>query len=117
MPTLTRDGVALYYEVHGAGPTLLLSHGFSATSAMWQGQIAALAATHQLVLWDMRGHGQSDYPADPAAYSAAAPAGHARGPERVDGDLLDGVGVGRGREPVVVGEDARGVGAVCDGGR
>ena len=66
MPTLTRDGVALYYEVHGAGPTLLLSHGFSATSAMWQGQIAALSATHRLVLWDMRGHGRSDYPDDPA---------------------------------------------------
>ena len=72
MPTLTRDGVTLYYEVHGSGPTLLLSHGFSATSAMWQGQIAALSATHRLVLWDMRGHGQSDYPADPAQYSAAA---------------------------------------------
>src|SRR5205085_12249132 len=26
---------------------------------------------HKLVLWDMRGHGQSDYPDDPAAYSEA----------------------------------------------
>ena len=38
---------------------------------MWQGQIAALSQHHKLVLWDMRGHGQSDYPADPAAYSEA----------------------------------------------
>ena len=38
---------------------------------MWQGQIAALSRQHKLVLWDMRGHGQSDYPADPAAYSEA----------------------------------------------
>ena len=71
MTILNRNGVNLYYEVHGSGPTLLLSHGFSATSAMWEGQIAALSAKHRLVLWDMRGHGQSDYPDDPAAYSEA----------------------------------------------
>lgn len=72
MPKLDRDGVAIHYEVHGEGPTLLLSHGFSATSQMWEGQVAALSAKHRLVVWDMRGHGQSDYPADPAAYSEAA---------------------------------------------
>ena len=66
MTMLQRDGVNLYYEVHGSGPALLLSHGFSATSAMWQGQIDAFAATHRLILWDMRGHGRSDYPEDPA---------------------------------------------------
>jgi len=38
---------------------------------MWQGQIEALSENHTLVLWDMRGHGQSDYPVDPAAYSEA----------------------------------------------
>ena len=71
MPKLNRDGVSIYYEVHGSGPPLLLTHGYSSTSAMWQGQIAALSQHHKLVLWDMRGHGQSDYPADPAAYSEA----------------------------------------------
>ncbi len=71
MPKIDRDGVKIYYEVHGSGPTLLLTHGYSSTSAMWQGQIAALSKHHTLVLWDMRGHGQSDYPDDPAAYSEA----------------------------------------------
>jgi pimeloyl-ACP methyl ester carboxylesterase len=71
MPKINRDGVGIYYEVHGSGPTLLLTHGYSSTSAMWQGQIAALSKHHKLVLWDMRGHGQSDYPEDPAAYSEA----------------------------------------------
>ncbi len=70
MPMLDRDGVKLYFEVHGAGSTLLLSHGFSATSGMWQGQVAPLSAAHRLVLWDMRGHGSSDYPDDPTQYSA-----------------------------------------------
>ncbi|MFL6813509.1 MAG: alpha/beta fold hydrolase [Bradyrhizobium sp.] len=71
MPKLDRDGVKLHYEVHGSGPALLLTHGYSSTSAMWKGQIEALSQHHQLVLWDMRGHGQSDYPDDPAAYSEA----------------------------------------------
>jgi pimeloyl-ACP methyl ester carboxylesterase len=69
MPKLNRDGVDIYYEVHGAGPVLLLTHGYSATAQMWTGNIEALSKKHTLVTWDMRGHGQSDYPADQSAYS------------------------------------------------
>jgi pimeloyl-ACP methyl ester carboxylesterase len=71
MPKLNRDGVNISYEVHGSGPPLLLTHGYSLTSAMWKGQIAPLSKNHTLVLWDMRGHGQSDYPEDLTAYSEA----------------------------------------------
>ena len=75
MPKLDRDGVKIYYEVHGSGPPLILTHGYSSASTMWQGQIEALAKRHRLILWDMRGHGQSDYPDDPAAYSEALTVG------------------------------------------
>ena len=75
MPKLNRDGVNIHYEVHGSGPPLLLTHGYSSTSAMWQGQIEALSKQHKLILWDMRGHGQSDYPDDAAAYSEALTVG------------------------------------------
>src|ERR1700682_836306 len=71
MPKIDRGGVKIYYDVYGNGPVLLLTHGYSSTSAMWQGQIEALSKNHKLVLWDMRGHGQSDYPDDPKAYSEA----------------------------------------------
>ena len=71
MPKLNRNGVNIFYEAHGNGPVLLLTHGYSSTSAMWHGQIEALSEQHTLVLWDMRGHGQSDYPDHPAAYSEA----------------------------------------------
>ena len=71
MPKIDRDGIKLHYDVHGSGPVLILTHGYSSTSAMWQGQIDALSKHHKLVLWDMRGHGQSDYPDDPSAYSEA----------------------------------------------
>jgi pimeloyl-ACP methyl ester carboxylesterase len=75
MPTIDRDGTKIHYEVHGSGPPLILTHGYSSTSAMWQGQIEALAKRHRLIVWDMRGHGQSDYPDDPAAYSEALTVG------------------------------------------
>jgi pimeloyl-ACP methyl ester carboxylesterase len=71
MATLDRDGVAIHYEVHGRGPSILLSHGYSATCRMWDGQITALQDRYQVIVWDMRGHGQSDYPDDAAAYSEA----------------------------------------------
>jgi len=72
MARLQRDGVELYYEVHGEGPCVLLSHGFSATSQMWRPQLKALAQDYQLIVWDMRGHGQSGCPEQPGAYSLDA---------------------------------------------
>ena len=72
MPTVNRNGVNIYYEVHGSGPALLLSHGYSATSHMWAGQVEALSRDYQLITWDMRGHGRSDYPDDLAEYTEAA---------------------------------------------
>lgn len=71
MPKLNRDGVNLYYEVHGTGPALLLTHGYSATSQMWKGQIEALSPHFKMITWDMRGHGQSDYPEAQDQYSEA----------------------------------------------
>lgn len=71
MPTLNRDGVNIHYEVHGNGPALLLTHGYSASSKMWAGQIAPFSKHFKLIVWDMRGHGQSDYPEDQKLYSEA----------------------------------------------
>jgi pimeloyl-ACP methyl ester carboxylesterase len=75
MASLDRDGVKIHYEVHGAGPAVLLSHGYSATSKMWDGQVAALKDRYKVIVWDMRGHGQSDYPSDGARYSEALTVG------------------------------------------
>src|SRR5262245_56106180 len=36
MAKLNRDGVNIYYEVHGTGPALILTHGYSATAQMWK---------------------------------------------------------------------------------
>lgn len=66
------DGVALHYEVHGQGPAILLTHGYSASAAMWSGQIDALSSDHTLILWDMRGHARTSAPEDLSLYSEAA---------------------------------------------
>jgi len=75
MPFVERDGVRIFYEAAGEGPPVLLSHGYSATSRMWRGQVEALAPRYRIITWDMRGHGQSDSPDDPALYSEAATVG------------------------------------------
>jgi pimeloyl-ACP methyl ester carboxylesterase len=71
MPLLNRDGVNIYYEVTGRGPTVLCTHGYSLTGHMWSATARALADRYQVVTWDIRGHGRSDSPPDPAAYSKA----------------------------------------------
>lgn len=100
MPEIDRDGVGIYYESHGSGPAILLSHGYGATCRMWDGQIAAFADRYRVILWDMRGHGQSGDPTDPARYSHALTVGDMaavldacgeRGPVIVGGLSLGGV--------------------------
>jgi pimeloyl-ACP methyl ester carboxylesterase len=72
MPHLMRDGVEIFYEVHGSGPALLLTHGYSSTSHMWAGQVAPFSRYFKLIIWDMRGHGRSASPDDQRQYSEAA---------------------------------------------
>ncbi len=69
MPYIDRDGVKIHYETAGSGPALLLSHGYSASTRMWEGQVAAFSPNYQVITWDMRGHAESDSPDDRAQYS------------------------------------------------
>src|SRR5579859_1732996 len=48
---------------------LLLTHGFTGSGQDWQPNLAALSAARQVVTWDIRGHGRTDTPDDPAYYS------------------------------------------------
>ncbi|MGH7857251.1 MAG: alpha/beta fold hydrolase, partial [Candidatus Binatia bacterium] len=63
-------------------------HGYSATSRMWTPQVRGLADRFRLILWDIRGHGESDSPDDPAAYSEEASVGDMAA-------ILDACGVDR----------------------
>ncbi len=53
------NGTRLAYEIAGDGPPVVLIHGFSLDSRMWDDQFAALAARHRVVRYDARGFGTS----------------------------------------------------------
>ena len=71
MSEVKLNGITIHYEVAGEGPAVLLSHGYSATGRMWKPQANALKDSYRIISWDMRGHGQTDSPDDPAQYSEA----------------------------------------------
>ncbi|MCY4392201.1 MAG: alpha/beta fold hydrolase [Chloroflexi bacterium] len=72
MATLNRNGVNLHYVDEGSGPAILLTHGFGASSRMWEGQVEAFRDRYRIIAWDMRGHGDTDSPEDPSKYSEPA---------------------------------------------
>jgi pimeloyl-ACP methyl ester carboxylesterase len=63
------DGVGLEVREQGAGPALLLVHGFGGAKEDFADHLDALAVGHRVVTFDHRGHGESDHPGDPSAYS------------------------------------------------
>jgi pimeloyl-ACP methyl ester carboxylesterase len=59
------NGLEIAYERVGEGPPLVLVHGATVDSRMWQPQLAALADEFTIVAWDEPGAGRSsDVPAD-----------------------------------------------------
>jgi pimeloyl-ACP methyl ester carboxylesterase len=69
MPIIDRNGVKVHYEVRGTGPAVLVTHGFAASSHMFEATSDALANRYRVITWDVRGHGRSDYPTDDDEYS------------------------------------------------
>ncbi len=65
MPTITANGVNLYYERHGRGRPLLLIHGLGSSTRDWEYQVPAFAEEYEVILCDVRGHGRSDKPPGP----------------------------------------------------
>lgn len=68
----------LFCRIGGAGPPLVLLHGYPQTSAMWHAVAADLAKDYQVICPDLRGYGRSFKPktsADHAPYSKRAMAG------------------------------------------
>ncbi len=58
------DGIRLHYQVAGHGPPLVLHIGAGCDSELWRaaGYLEPLAKSHRCILFDHRGHGQSDRP-------------------------------------------------------
>lgn len=67
MPKIALNEIEMFYEVHGTGEPLLLIHGLGSSSRDWEYQLPAFTRYYQVIICDVRGHGQSDKP--PGAYS------------------------------------------------
>jgi pimeloyl-ACP methyl ester carboxylesterase len=72
MPFLSAtDGVRLHYETVGDGPHLVLQTGGAGDGTMWRdgGYVEPLSSAYRCILFDHRGHGQSDEPHSPEGHS------------------------------------------------
>jgi pimeloyl-ACP methyl ester carboxylesterase len=67
-----RDGVKVFWERYGDGPTTLLLFPTSpiSHSRLWKTQIPFFARHYRVLVFDPRGNGRSDRPPDPAAYGS-----------------------------------------------
>jgi pimeloyl-ACP methyl ester carboxylesterase len=71
MPYVRSQGLRIHYHVEGDGPSLVLQHRFGDRLESWYelGYVNALKDDYRLILIDARGHGASDKPHEPEAYS------------------------------------------------
>ncbi len=75
MPKEPINGVNIYYETHGEGFPLILTYGLGGSTSEWAPQVPVLSRDHRLILWDARGHGQSDSPREGDKYGMDISAG------------------------------------------
>ena len=73
MPFLSHAGVSLRYDRAGAGPAVLLVHGWTFNRTVWERQVVALRDHHTVITVDLRGHGESSHPR--TGYTVGAMAG------------------------------------------
>jgi pimeloyl-ACP methyl ester carboxylesterase len=67
----TADGVGLHVEEFGPadGYPIVLTHGITCAVRVWHEQINDLSRDYRVIAFDHRGHGKSDVPRHPSAYS------------------------------------------------
>jgi len=59
MPKVKTNNIDTFYEVHGEGMPLVFIPGLGACHRMWQPQIEPFSKHFQVILYDVRGHGES----------------------------------------------------------
>ena len=63
------DGAQLYYEVAGQGDSVVVIHGFTLDTRMWDDQFKAFSQHYKAIRYDCRGFGKSSVPEKDNLYS------------------------------------------------
>ncbi|MFP6635580.1 MAG: alpha/beta fold hydrolase, partial [Dehalococcoidia bacterium] len=69
MPTAKINGIEIYYESHGTGFPLVLAYGIGGNTTEWEPQIEPFSRSHCFIVWDPRGHAQSESPPNADQYT------------------------------------------------
>ncbi len=69
MTDLIANGIRLHYVERGSGAAMLWLHGLCASAEGWRDTMAHFADRFHVIAYDARGHGRSEIPDDPGAYS------------------------------------------------
>lgn len=70
--TIRANGVNIAFDDEGAGPAVVLLHGYPFNRTMWREQIEALKGSYRVIALDLRGHGDSDVDPSPATMDQMA---------------------------------------------
>ena len=65
MPKMLVNSLNFYYETHGEGEALVFIHGLGSSTQDWERQLDYFSSRYQVILFDVRGHGQTDKPPGP----------------------------------------------------
>lgn len=60
MPNVISNGIRTFYEVYGEGEPLVLVHGLGSSHEDWELMVPALKEHFQVILYDVRGHGNTE---------------------------------------------------------
>ena len=88
MPRAKINGINIYYESHGDGFPLVFAYGIGGNTTEWEPQIPVLSQRYRFIVWDPRGHAQTDSPAGADQYTQEIFAEDLKG-------LLDHLGIQR----------------------
>src|SRR5688572_9751403 len=74
MPSATIGGIRHYFRLEGAagGKPLVLVHAVGTDHALWDQVVPALTPAHQVLRYDLRGHGGTETPPGPWSVDALA---------------------------------------------
>jgi pimeloyl-ACP methyl ester carboxylesterase len=58
------NGIDIYYEIHGEGEPVVFGNGVFSNTLGWVHQVPVFSKEYQVILYDMRGQGQSEKPVE-----------------------------------------------------